>query len=152
MDVQSEDEEKSKSSAKITVKRQISRTTSRSYEPGIRFRGAAVIYTAGWSFEKSKANIVQLMSRLFSFCSGRPAWYTVSGENTKPFFIGISGGTASGKTMVAQRIVEQLNVPWVCLISMDSFYRVFDFSCLFFHLVRQEESYYTFSATFRRRS
>jgi uridine kinase len=38
--------------------------------------------------------------------------------------IGLCGGSASGKTTVAQRIVEKLNVPWVTLLSMDSFYKV----------------------------
>lgn len=36
------------------------------------------------------------------------------------FFI---GGSASGKTSVAQRIIKNLNVPWVVLLSMDSFYK-----------------------------
>jgi uridine kinase len=40
------------------------------------------------------------------------------------FIIGIGGGTASGKTSVSERIIKNLNVPWVVLISMDSFYRV----------------------------
>ena len=38
--------------------------------------------------------------------------------------IGICGGSASGKTTVAQSIVEKLNIPWVTLLSMDSFYNV----------------------------
>ncbi|KAF9985684.1 Uridine-cytidine kinase-like 1, partial [Modicella reniformis] len=33
------------------------------------------------------------------------------------------GGSASGKTSVAQRIIKNLNVPWVVLLSMDSFYK-----------------------------
>ena len=39
-------------------------------------------------------------------------------------FAGISGGSASGKTTVAKRIIETLNVQWVSLLSMDSFYKV----------------------------
>ncbi|KAF4525851.1 hypothetical protein B566_EDAN011557 [Ephemera danica] len=37
---------------------------------------------------------------------------------------GICGGSASGKTTVAAKIIESLNVPWVTLLSMDSFYKV----------------------------
>ncbi|CAG8449882.1 2114_t:CDS:10 [Funneliformis mosseae] len=33
-------------------------------------------------------------------------------------------GSASGKTSVSVRIIENLNVPWVGLLSMDSFYKV----------------------------
>lgn len=38
--------------------------------------------------------------------------------------LGICGGSASGKTTVATKIIESLNVPWVTLLSMDSFYKV----------------------------
>lgn len=37
---------------------------------------------------------------------------------------GICGGSASGKTTVAEKIIESLDVPWVTLLSMDSFYKV----------------------------
>jgi uridine kinase len=37
--------------------------------------------------------------------------------------IGLCGGSASGKTTVAKKIIEQLNVKWVSLLSMDSFYK-----------------------------
>ena len=57
-------------------------------------------------------------------CLGRPAWYNATGEIKEAFVIGICGGSASGKTTVAQRIVEKLNVPWVTLLCMDSFYKV----------------------------
>lgn len=39
-------------------------------------------------------------------------------------FAGICGGSASGKTTVAQKIIESLDVPWVTLLSMDCFYKV----------------------------
>ena len=38
--------------------------------------------------------------------------------------IGICGGSASGKTTVANKIISELGVPWVTLLSMDSFYKV----------------------------
>ncbi len=37
---------------------------------------------------------------------------------------GLCGGSASGKTTVANRIIEALDVPWVSLLSLDSFYKV----------------------------
>ena len=40
------------------------------------------------------------------------------------FLAGICGGSASGKTTVAEKIIESLDVPWVTLLSMDSFYKV----------------------------
>lgn len=36
---------------------------------------------------------------------------------------GVCGGSASGKTTVAQKIIESLSVPWVTLLSMDCFYK-----------------------------
>lgn len=39
-------------------------------------------------------------------------------------FVGLCGGSASGKTTVANKIIEALDVPWVVLLSMDSFYKV----------------------------
>jgi len=56
---------------------------------------------------------------------GRPAWYDATGEvKTGAFVIGIAGGSASGKTTVAKRIIDEINVPWVALLSQDSFYKV----------------------------
>ncbi|KOB72616.1 Uridine kinase, partial [Operophtera brumata] len=37
---------------------------------------------------------------------------------------GICGASASGKTTVAAKIIESLNMPWVTIVSMDSFYKV----------------------------
>ena len=44
--------------------------------------------------------------------------------NVPSNFVGLCGGSASGKTTVARRIIEHLDVPWVSLLSMDSFYKV----------------------------
>ena len=33
------------------------------------------------------------------------------------------GGSASGKTSVAKKIIEGIDIPWVVLLSMDSFYK-----------------------------
>ncbi|KAG8057315.1 hypothetical protein GUJ93_ZPchr0002g24192 [Zizania palustris] len=41
----------------------------------------------------------------------------------QPFVIGVSGGTASGKTTVCDMIIQQLHDHRVVLVSQDSFYR-----------------------------
>ena len=38
--------------------------------------------------------------------------------------IGVTGGSASGKTTVARHIIEALDIPWVTILSQDSFYKV----------------------------
>ena len=58
------------------------------------------------------------------YTQGRPPWYDCQGQLVEPFVIGICGGSASGKTTVAQKIIKALGVPWVTLLSMDSFYKV----------------------------
>ncbi|ETN62819.1 uridine cytidine kinase i [Anopheles darlingi] len=57
------------------------------------------------------------------YTAGRPPWYNCAGQQVEPFVIGICGGSASGKTTVAQKIIESLNVPWVTQLSMDCFYK-----------------------------
>ena len=53
----------------------------------------------------------------FNFYVGRPPWFCKDGGVLKePFFIGISGGSASGKTTVAANIIKQLDVQWVTLL------------------------------------
>ncbi|CAI5446888.1 unnamed protein product [Caenorhabditis angaria] len=59
------------------------------------------------------------------YTKGRPPWYDKRGKSLKQsFLIGICGGSASGKTTVAEKIVERLGIPWVTILSMDSFYKV----------------------------
>ncbi|CAD6198583.1 unnamed protein product [Caenorhabditis auriculariae] len=59
------------------------------------------------------------------YTKGRPPWYDKRGKALKqPYVIGICGGSASGKTTVAEKIIERLEIPWVTILSMDSFYRV----------------------------
>ncbi|KAF7059719.1 hypothetical protein CFC21_066585, partial [Triticum aestivum] len=41
----------------------------------------------------------------------------------QPFVIGVSGGTASGKTTVCDMIIQQLHDHRVVLVNQDSFYR-----------------------------
>eukprot|EP00160_Parvularia_atlantis_P021459 Unigene9315_Nuclearia_a/m.28439 Unigene9315_Nuclearia_a/g.28439 ORF Unigene9315_Nuclearia_a/g.28439 Unigene9315_Nuclearia_a/m.28439 type:complete len:224 (+) Unigene9315_Nuclearia_a:31-702(+) len=57
------------------------------------------------------------------FTSGRPPWYSKDGQVKEAFMIACAGGSASGKTSVAEKIIELLDVPWVVLLSMDSFYK-----------------------------
>ncbi|BDA43816.1 Uridine kinase-like protein 4 [Coccomyxa sp. Obi] len=42
---------------------------------------------------------------------------------TQPFFIGVAGGTASGKTTVCDKIMQRLHDQCVVMLSQDSFYR-----------------------------
>ncbi|KAK7145958.1 hypothetical protein R3I93_013626 [Phoxinus phoxinus] len=59
------------------------------------------------------------------YTAGRPPWYNEHGAQFKEaFVIGLCGGSSSGKTTVANKIIEALDVPWVVLLSMDSFYKV----------------------------
>lgn len=54
---------------------------------------------------------------------GRAPWYDMSGHRRRPLIIGVTGGSASGKTSVCQEIVGRLAIPWVVMISMDRFYK-----------------------------
>lgn len=64
-----------------------------------------------------------MLQRIYT--KGRPPWYDREGKILKqPYVVGICGGSASGKTTVARRIIERLEVPWVTVLSMDSFYKV----------------------------
>ncbi|GJN04136.1 hypothetical protein PR202_ga21658 [Eleusine coracana subsp. coracana] len=47
----------------------------------------------------------------------------VAGRPKQPFVIGVSGGTASGKTTVCDMIIQQLHDHRVVLVNQDSFYR-----------------------------
>eukprot|EP00795_Rhopilema_esculentum_P007854 gene7854-13732_t len=58
------------------------------------------------------------------YTAGRPPWYDSNGQLKKAFMIGICGGSASGKTTVAKKIISELGVPWVVILSLDSFYKV----------------------------
>lgn len=49
---------------------------------------------------------------------GRPAL-----GRSQPFFIGVAGGTASGKTTVCDYIMQRLHDQCVVMLSQDSFYR-----------------------------
>ena len=60
------------------------------------------------------------------YTNGRPPWYSISaseGDKNNCYVIGITGGSASGKTSVAKKIIEGIDIPWVVLLSMDSFYK-----------------------------
>ncbi|KAK9688292.1 Phosphoribulokinase / Uridine kinase family [Popillia japonica] len=87
------------------------------------------IYTAGrppWynsAGQQVEPFIIRTKHRTI-YTAGRPPWYNSAGQQVEPFVIGICGGSASGKTTVAQKIIEYLGIPWVTLLSMDSFYKV----------------------------
>ncbi|KAF8349144.1 armadillo/beta-catenin/plakoglobin [Amanita rubescens] len=56
---------------------------------------------------------------------GRPPWYSEDGVRIcDAYVIGIAGGSASGKTHVAEQIVKSLgSIPAVTILSQDSFYK-----------------------------
>ena len=41
----------------------------------------------------------------------------------RPFIIGITGGSASGKTLFLSRLMEQFKTDDICLLSQDNYYR-----------------------------
>ena len=45
-----------------------------------------------------------------------PPWANTS-------IIGIAGSSGSGKTSLAYAIIKELSLPWVVILSMDSYYR-----------------------------
>lgn len=48
-----------------------------------------------------------------------PPWADVS-------IIGVAGSSGSGKSTLSHAIVKKLNLPWVVILSMDSFYKTLD--------------------------
>lgn len=61
------------------------------------------------------------------YTAGRPPWYDCSGhQEADAFVIGLCGGSASGKTSVAKEIIKASGVPWVVILSMDSFYKEYN--------------------------
>lgn len=57
------------------------------------------------------------------YTEGRPPWYDSEGSIKEPVFIGVAGGSGSGKTTVCTAIISQVGLSWVTLLNMDSFYR-----------------------------
>jgi len=43
--------------------------------------------------------------------------------NQKPFLVGITGGSASGKTLFIKQLLESLPTEQICLLSQDNYYR-----------------------------
>ncbi|EYC06013.1 hypothetical protein Y032_0079g1304 [Ancylostoma ceylanicum] len=77
------------------------------------------------SGSKSEHHLLTTRSGRKIYTKGRPPWYDKFGNTLKqPYVIGICGGSASGKTTVAEKIIEKLEIPWVTILSMDSFYKV----------------------------
>jgi len=99
-----------------------SETTSMTKQQAQRQRTRSVSKTTA-NQAKDQSCVLHTRQRTI-FMAGRPPWYDAQGQLVEPFVIGICGGSASGKTTVAKKIIEELDVPWVTLLSMDSFYKV----------------------------
>jgi hypothetical protein len=53
----------------------------------------------------------------FYFCIYLTKFWKKAGKRLKKsYLIGICGGSASGKTTVAKKIIEKLEMPWVCCL------------------------------------
>lgn len=50
-------------------------------------------------------------------------WIPTGGANTRPYFVGVVGGTGSGKTTVAKGLREALPEGAVAMLQHDSYYR-----------------------------
>ncbi|KAK6634210.1 Uridine-cytidine kinase-like 1 [Polyplax serrata] len=87
------------------------------------FKRSRTTSTSSSTKKTSKESVICSQFRTI-YTAGRPPWYNCHGKHVEPFIIGICGGSASGKTTVAAKIIESLDVPWVTLLSMDSFYKV----------------------------
>ncbi|TNY18640.1 uridine kinase family-domain-containing protein [Rhodotorula diobovata] len=64
-----------------------------------------------------------LLKNTILSAAARNPWYGPDGKPAPAYIIGIGGGSASGKTRVAQEVLKQLGVPWVLVISQDNFYK-----------------------------
>ncbi|KAH8895735.1 uridine kinase [Thozetella sp. PMI_491] len=64
-------------------------------------------------------NAVHLDDTIAKRAHYAPPWADVS-------IIGIAGSSGSGKSTLSQAIVRKLNLPWVVILSMDSFYKSLD--------------------------
>jgi len=87
-----------------------------------RMRGARRRHLSTGDSEPILRNRANSMKTIYT--AGRPPWYKSNGEQAKmSYVIGVCGGSASGKTTVAKNIIEGIDIPWVVLLSMDSFYK-----------------------------
>lgn len=56
--------------------------------------------------------------------TGRAPWYTAEGQPLNAYLIGIAGGSASGKTRVAQSLLKELEASNnIVVVSQDNFYK-----------------------------
>lgn len=97
--------------------------SSSSTSSGSSAAGGPLTYDVPGTSAKTPAVVHNWCNRTL-YTAGRPPWYNEEGQMKEAFVIGICGASASGKTTVAKNITAALDVPWVSLVSMDSFYKV----------------------------
>ena len=118
------------------LKRHRAISTSEKHRPPVLLSTKREIYTRGrppWLVPFVGIRHIWFRKGGFIFCSSDVIItvcnrYTLNGTRKEAFLIGLTGGSASGKTTVAAQIIERLDLPWVIILSMDSFYKV---RCLF---------------------
>nr|XP_039270580.1 uridine-cytidine kinase-like 1 isoform X1 [Styela clava] len=119
------DEEQKKVAAAAKERRMSSRSNSDETDDGEK--GPFLRNAPNRASRKRNASVSEAVMRTSKrtiYTAGRPPWYNEQGEFKEAFVIGLGGGSASGKTTVATKIIEALDFPWVVLLSMDSFYKV----------------------------
>lgn len=105
--------------------RSLTSSAPHSSETGKRLSSNHKMNTTGsLSTKKIVAESVLTSRKKTMYIAGRPPWYNTAGQYVEPFLIGICGGSASGKSTVARKMIESLDVTWVTLLSIDSFYKV----------------------------
>lgn len=67
----------------------------------------------------SRSNVSSLTNGLSNH--ERIAHYAPPWQNTS--IIGVAGSSGSGKTSLSLAIIRELSLPWVVIMSMDSFYK-----------------------------
>uniref|UniRef100_A0A0N4ZAK7 uridine/cytidine kinase n=1 Tax=Parastrongyloides trichosuri TaxID=131310 RepID=A0A0N4ZAK7_PARTI len=107
-------------------------TDSETYENKQETEGSCKITTMIRKRQTSTSKIDDILEsqsrgkmRRAIYTHGRPPWFDGTGKKpSNAFIIGICGGSSSGKTTVATNIVASMGLPWVNIITMDSFYKI----------------------------
>ncbi|KMZ61907.1 Uridine kinase [Zostera marina] len=98
-------------------------SSSRAHFSGLHLAGGLITPSSPTTPSSATASGSSNFSPFASSALTPPPMSISDDENHQPFVIGVSGGTASGKTTVCDMIIQQLHDHRVVLINQDSFYR-----------------------------